>query len=277
VSGRDSDERHDLGLERVAGPAAPLLDRLTRLGFLAKGLVTILVGVLALRHALGRGGRLTGQGGAIRALRDQPFSRVALLVLVVGLASYALWMLVAAFVDPERKGSGFRGIAERLGFFVTAIGYSALAYGGLRLLLGDGSPGADLDDLAASVLTPIVGRSLVGLAGAIVMTAGVLQIRLGIGAGFRDSLRKDISGFWRWLTVASGRIGYMALGVLSLLVGASLVRVGVEYDSSEAAGWDEALGLLSTLGEGTWVLGAAAVGLVAYGLYFVLLVRVREL
>jgi hypothetical protein len=51
----------------------------------------------------------------------------------------------------------------------------------------------------------------------------------------------------------------------------------VEYDSSEAAGWDEALGLLSTLGEGTWVLGAAAVGLVAYGLYFVLLVRVREL
>jgi hypothetical protein len=110
-----------------------------------------------------------------------------------------------------------------------------------------------------------------------VMTAGVLQIRLGITAGFRDRLRKDLSRVWYALTVASGRVGYMALGVLSLLIGASLVRVAVDYDPSEAAGWDEALGLLSTLGEGTWVLGGAAVGLILYGFYFVLLLRVREL
>ena len=277
MSERDFGRRHAMGLERVAGPVAPLLDRLTRLGFQAKGLVTILVGAFALRHALGYGDRLTGQGGAIRTLREQPFGRGALLVLVIGLAGYAIWMFVAAFVDPERKGSNLSGIAERVGFFVTGIGYWALAYGGLRLLLGDGAPGADLDDLAASVLTPVVGRYLVGLAGVIVMTAGVLQIRLGITAGFRESLRRDISRFWRATTVVSGRVGYMALGVLSLLIGASLVRVAVEYDPSEAAGWDEALGLLSTFGEGTWVLGAAAVGLMLYGFYFVLLVRVRQL
>jgi len=74
----------DTGLERVAGDAAPVLDRVTRLGFATKGLLTILVGVLALRYALGRGGRLTGQEGAIRALLDQPFGQVALVVLTVG-------------------------------------------------------------------------------------------------------------------------------------------------------------------------------------------------
>jgi hypothetical protein len=69
----------------------------------------------------------------------------------------------------------------------------------------------------------------------------------------------------------------VTLGVLSLLVGFSLVRVAVEYDPSEAGGWEEALRLLSGLGEGRWLLGVAAVGLILYGFYFVLLVRYRAL
>ena len=265
------------GLQRVAGDAAPVLERVTRLGLGVKGMLTILVGVLALRHALGRGGALTGQAGAIRTLGDQPFGRVAMIVLVAGLAAYALWMFLAAFIDPERKGTGFAGIAERVGFFATGIGYALLAWAALGLLTGNGGNGAGLDELAASVLTPVFGRWLVGLAGAVVMTAGVLQLRLGITAGFRENLRRDLSRVWRWVTVGSGRIGYMALGVLSLMVGASLVRVAVEYDPSEASGWDEALGMLSTFGEGTWALGAAALGLVLYGVYFVLLVRAKAL
>jgi Domain of Unknown Function (DUF1206) len=267
----------DAGLERVAGDAAPVLDRVTRLGFATKGLLTVIVGVLALRHALGQGGRLTGQEGAIRALRDQPFGVVALVVITVGLTAYALWMFVSAFVDPQGKGRRIVGIIERAAFFVTGVGYAALALGSLNLLLGTGGIGADLNDLAASVLTPIFGRWLVGLAGAAVLIAGVLQMRLGITAGFRHDLRQDLSIWWRRTTVVSGRFGYLALGVLSLLVGSSLVRVALEYDPSEAGGWDEALGLLSRFGEGSWVLGAAAVGLILYGLYFVLLVRVRTL
>ena len=50
-------------------------------------------------------------------------------------------------------------------------------------------------------------------------------------------------------------------------MGYSLVQVAVEYDPSEAGGWDEALSLL----------GAVSVGLILYGFYFVLLVRYRTL
>ena len=128
----------EAGLERVAGDAAPVLDRVTRLGFATKGLLTILVGVLALRHALGQGGRLTGQEGAIRALRDQPFGVVALVVLTVGLSAYALWMFVSAFVDPQGKGTRIVGIVERVSFFVTGIGSAALAFGSLNLSAREG-------------------------------------------------------------------------------------------------------------------------------------------
>jgi hypothetical protein len=265
-------------LEGEAGGVAPVIDRFTRFGFGAKGVVTVLVGVLALRYALGVGGRITGQQGAIQSVLGQPFGRLILAVLAVGLAGYALWMFVAAIVDPERKGTGFPGAAERIGFFVTGVGYTLLAYAAVNLLLKrSGGGGMDLDDLAATVLTPRVGRWLVGLVGAIVMTAGVLQLRLGITGRFRRSLRPGLSKLGRVATTVSGGLGYVTLGILSLIVGYSLVQVAVDYDPSEAGGWDEALRLLSGLSEGRWLLGAAAVGLILYGLYFILLVRYREL
>ncbi len=266
------------GLDRVAGEAAPFIGRLTRVGFGAKGLVTILVGVLAFRFALGRGGEVTGMGGALGSLLDQPFGKAALAVLAAGLVGHAVWLFVAALMDADRKGSGPQGLAERFGFFVTGIGYLTLAYGTVRLLLGWGSgDGTDLDNLAAQVLTPRVGRWLVGLVGAIVMVAGVLQLRLAITAGFRRSFRPGVPGSVRRVMVLSGRAGYATLSVLSLLVGHSLVRVAIEYDPSQAGGWDQALRLLSSLGEGRWPLALAALGLMCYGFFFVLMGRYRAL
>ena len=264
-------------LRRATGDAGPLIVRLTRFGFATKGLVTIMVGALALRYALGWGGDITGPEGAIKSLLDEPFGVVMLGVLAIGLAGYAFWMLLSAFLDPERKGTKFTGIAERIGFFITGIGYALLAWGTIGLIMGKAGRGVGLDDLAAAVLTPLVGRWLVGLAGATVMIAGVFQLKLGITAGFRKSLRSSMSRTARLLTLVSGRIGYLALGVMSLMVGYSLVRVAREYDPSQAGGWDKALRLLSTLEEGKWLLAAAATGIVLYGLYFVLMVKYREL
>jgi hypothetical protein len=260
------------------GAAAPLIIRLARFGFAVKGIVTILIGALALRFALGWGGNITGPRGAIEALLDEPLGEINLAVLAAGLASYAVWMLVEAIVDPERKGTGFQGVAERAAFLVTGVGFGLLAFATVNLLLGeDGGDGMGLDDLAATVLTPRLGRWSVGIAGGIVMTAGLLQLRLGITRGFRRILRRALSRVERVAITVSGSIGYMTLGILSLLVGSSLVEVAVRYDPSLAGGWDEALTLLAGLGEGRWLLGIVSAGLIFYGFYFVLLMRYRVL
>jgi hypothetical protein len=265
-------------LQRTTGSAAPALDVLTRIGFGAKGIVTMLVGVLALRFALRKGGEITDQEGAVERVLQEPFGRLVLAALAVGLAAYALWMFIAAFVDPERKGKSFQGIAERLGFFATGIGYALLALTALKLLLGlRGGGGLDLQHVLATVLTPHIGRALVGLAGLTVMTAGVLQLRQGVTGRFRKKLQTGRSRFARLTTSISGRVGYLTLGILSLIGGWSLVQVAVEYDPSEAGGWSEALGLLSGIGQGRWLLAAAALGLICYGLFFVLQVRYRRL
>jgi hypothetical protein len=181
-------------------------------------------------------------------------------------------------VDPERKGVRFQGIAERLGCFATGIGYTLLALAALKLLLGWQSGGRlDLQHVIATVLTPHVGRVLVGLAGLIVMTAGVLQLRLGVTRRFRKLLRSGMSRLERLVAGVSGSLGYLTLGILSLIAGWSLVEVAVEYDPSEASGWSEALWLLSGVGQGRWLLAMAALGLICYGLYFILQVRYRRL
>jgi hypothetical protein len=265
-------------LGHKAGNAALVIDRLARFGFAAKGIVTILIGALALSYALGRGGEVTGPEGAIQSLLVEPFGQMILAVLAAGLAGYALWMFVAAVLDPERKGTGFQGLAERVAFFVTGVGYGLLAFATVNLLLGrEGPGGPGLDDLIAAVLTPRVGRWFVGLVGAIVMIAGLLQLRLGVTRRFRHILREDLSRIARLMVIASGSIGYVALGVLSLLVGYSLIQVAVRYDPAAAGGWDEALWLLGGLVEGRWLLGWASVGLILYGFYFVLLLRYRTL
>jgi Domain of Unknown Function (DUF1206) len=266
-------------LDRAVGKASPAIDRVARFGFAIKGIVTILIGGLALRYALGTGGGdVTGPQGAIEALLHEPFSSILLTMVAAGLAGYAIWMLVEAIVDPERKGTGVQGLAERVAFFVTAIGYGLLAYVTVRLLLGiGGAGGPDLRDLVAGILTPRVGRWFVGLIGSIVVVAGLLQLRLGITAGFRRILRPDLSRAERIITIASGMVGYVTLGVLSLLVGSSLIEVAVRYDPSEAGGWEEALWFLDSLVQGRWLLGVVSAGLILYGFYFVLLMRYRAL
>jgi hypothetical protein len=264
-------------LDRPTREVAPVVDRFARFGFAVKGIVTILIGALALRYALGWGGGVTGPQGAIQALVDQPFGQIILSALTAGLSGYAFWMFVEAFIDPERKGYGFQGLAERVAFFITGIGYALLAFATVNLLLGRHGDGPDLDDLAARVLTPHLGRWSVGMAGAIVMTAGLLQLRLGITAGFRHILRPGLSTLERLLTSAVGSIGYLTLGILSLVVGYSLIQVAVRYDPTEAGGWDEALWLLGSLVDGRWLLGVFSAGLIFYGLYFVLLMRYRTL
>jgi hypothetical protein len=135
----------------------------------------------------------------------------------------------------------------------------------------------DLDDLAATALTPRVGRWFVGLVGVAIMVAGVLQLRLGVTTAFRNILTQGMSGVELAITIVVGALGYVTLGVLSMMVGYSLVEVALRYDPSEAGGWEDALWLLSTVVEGRWLLGLVSAGLIFYGFYFVLLMRYRAL
>ena len=76
---------------------------LARAGFVARGLVYGIIGLLALKLAIGSGGKATDQQGAMRTLAQQPFGKVLLLALAVGLAGYAMWRFTRAALGRARR------------------------------------------------------------------------------------------------------------------------------------------------------------------------------
>src|SRR5687768_572715 len=76
--------------------ASPFVEKFARFGYAAKGVVYCIVGALAALVAFGYGGETTGSRGALDTIANQPFGRVLLGVVAVGLAGYALWQFIRA-------------------------------------------------------------------------------------------------------------------------------------------------------------------------------------
>ena len=82
---------------------------LARAGFVARGLIYGIIGILAIKLAVGAGGKTTNQQGALKTIAHQPFGKVLLILVAIGLGGYALWRLVRALL-----GHGAGGLRQRL-------------------------------------------------------------------------------------------------------------------------------------------------------------------
>jgi hypothetical protein len=274
---------HHLGdnAEAAARRAAhnPWVERLARLGFAAKGIVYITVGVLATQAALGSGGATTDTQGAIATIGQQPFGRVLLGVLALGLLGHALWRFVEAAIDPERKGGDAKGIAKRIGYAVLGVVYVGLALTAVRLISGSGnSGGGSTQDWTARLMAQPFGRWLVGLLGLIVLGVGLYQFYQSYSAKFREKLKLgEMSQTEQRWAIRSGRFGLAARGVVFGIIGGFLVQAALQYNPDKAQGLGGALQTLSQQRFGPWLLGIVAIGLIAYGLYMLISARYRRI
>src|SRR5687768_15479940 len=112
---------------------------LPRLGYVSRGLVYALVGMLSVGLVLGAGGETTDKQGAIASISSYGLGKVLLAIVVVGLVGYSLWGFFRALVDPYQKGTGPKALAERAGYVVSGFSYGALVFPTMRLILDTGS------------------------------------------------------------------------------------------------------------------------------------------
>ncbi|MCA1556810.1 MAG: DUF1206 domain-containing protein, partial [Acidobacteria bacterium] len=213
----------------------PWTEQLARIGYAAKGIVYIVVGALAVLTALGFGGKAKGTQGAMSSIARQPFGKVLLSIVAIGLVAYVIWHFVQAVTDADDKGTKAKGIALRLGYAGSGFIYAGLALSAARIVFGandDGKPSA-AKSWTASVLKFPFGHWLVVLAGLGVIGYGFYQCYKGYKAKFRKRLKEgEMSerGI-RWAT-RSGRVGFIARGIVFLIVGGFLIQAALSYDSS---------------------------------------------
>jgi len=267
--------------EQTVRQAAPWVERLARFGYAAKGTVYIVIGVLAVMAAWTGRGKTTDSQGALVSIAQNPMGRFLLILVAVGLAGYALWRFVEAGLDPENEGSDAKGFAIRSGFVLSGIVYSVLAYTAFTLFMGTAQQGegeGGMQDWTARVLAMPFGQGLVGLVGLVVIGMGLSHIVRGYKAKFQKQLKlNELSATAQKWAVISGRVGYIARGIVFVIIGGFFINAAWHDAPQKAKGLGSALDLLAQQGYGLWLLGIVAAGLVAYGVFMFVEARYRRI
>jgi Domain of Unknown Function (DUF1206) len=241
---------------------------LARAGFVARGLIYGIVGILAIKLAIGSGGTTTNQQGALKTIAHQPFGKVLLMLVAIGLAGYALWRVTRALLGhgPEDSDSGF----DRVAALASGIVYAGLCAVAVEILLGAGSSGGSgsAPQATAGVLGWPGGTWIVGIAGAALIGVGLFQGYRGLSKEFlKDSKTEEMSTRVRDWIEWIGSFGHLARMVVFGLVGAFMIKAAVDYNPNKAVGLDGALAKIAHASYGPFLLGIVAAGLIAFGLY----------
>jgi hypothetical protein len=260
--------------ERVAHTDS--FEWLARGGLVARGVVYGIIGILALKLALGDGGDATNQQGALHKIAEGPFGKVLLAIVAVGLFGYAAWRLVRAALGHGPEASD--DTKDRIAGLASGVAYAALFVTAASILAGSGSGGGGNPDKATGgVLDWPLGQVLVVIAGLIFVGVAIDQGLKGVKQKFlEDSKTEQMDPKMRTTFTAVGVVGHLARMVVFGLIGFFLVKAALDYNPDEAVGLDGALAKLGQSSFGPVVLGVVAAGLVAFAVYSVFDARYRK-
>jgi hypothetical protein len=270
---------HELAGSPVAPELRPWVARAVRVGYIAKGLIYLLIGALALRLAAGvKGGRLTDPGGALLILMRQPFGQIVVAILGIAILVYSGWQFVAAIWDTRRKGRGWKGWMGRALTMIKGAAYGTVGWQALRLVVGMRATSTSPSVVAADVMTVPLGNIFLFLVGTGVAVYGFFELRDAVFSRFGDDFdeyrfRRE-TGSW---AVAIGSFGNAARAVLLITIGAALITSAVQREPHEAGGVAHAMATLFSQPYGILVAGAVAAGLTCYGLFQLMHARYARL
>ncbi|MFI5977518.1 DUF1206 domain-containing protein [Streptomyces sp. NPDC051452] len=253
-----------------------------RAGFAARGLIYVLVSVIALQIAFGddSGGQQADRGGALGELAGKPFGSVMLWIVGIALAGMALWRLSeAVFGAPGPNGTKLTKRASNAGRFVFYIfvSYSVLSYAAGDRGSGSGSSDRKTDDVTALILKWPGGQWLVGTAGVVVVIAGLWIAVQAVRKKFRDELRTSaMSRRAQQFTDFFGVTGGAARGIVFAVAGVFALIAAVQHQPGKAKGMDDTLRSFRDLPAGPWLLALIALGLAAFGVFSWCNARWRE-
>jgi hypothetical protein len=269
---------------RVAAQRSEGVDWLGRAGLVAQGVLYGLVAVLAIQVALE--GRDTGERpdakGALQLVAEQPVGPVLLAALGLGLAGYALWRIVEAVVDRDHVGSDWKGLAQRAAFFGLGLLYLGLAGVAFATALdvgrGSGGGGGEAQQATQGVLGWPLGRPLVLAVGVGLVVGAAAGLVYAVSGKHQDKLETGaMSRTERRVGSAVGLVGYAARAVVFAVIGIFVVKAAWQHDPGEARGLDGALLELAQAPLGPVVLGAVALGLLAFAAWCGVEARYRRI
>ena len=245
---------------------SPVIDRLARIGFAARGTTYLLMGWIALQLGLGHyPAEQANQKGAFQELAQQAYGSWLLWLMIIGLLSYAVFRAINAIFG-ERGDKGFKRLAKRVGSAGRAVAYAVLAYGAWAVLdhrnstAGVGS--------GAGLMKHADGRWIVAAIGAGLVLGGLALVVTGLTRRFRKNLKLEQMGRrTRSVVTFLGTVGTTARGIVFAVIGGFFLDAAKTFDASKAKGLDQSLREIVRQPGGRTMLVCIGLGLGVFGLY----------
>jgi hypothetical protein len=222
--------------------AVPRFETFTRLGFAARGVLYILIAYLAIAA-----GRNADSTDVLRSMAEGGASRLVLGLIALGLLAYGAWRCLEAAMDLEGAGPGAKGAATRLGHGMSGVAHGVMGLLAAGLALGvvgsDGGGGQGADKATGLVMTLPAGGLLLRLVAVGFILGGLAEGWSAYRLKFLEQLdpRAAARPWVRWV----GRLGYIARGIVFILIGLLLWKAAGAHNPDQAGGVGEALGSLS--------------------------------
>lgn len=283
----------DVGVEQAEEFARehPAVVKFARVGWMAKGIVYGLTGVLALlivfrssggSTSAGGGDQEASQTGAIARIAENSAGVALLWVMAIGLVLYSLWRLASVLLPADND---LHSWATRAGYLVSGATYLLLAWTAITFARepsksgsGEKSQDSKVESFTRDFMTNNAGRVLIFAIGAVLIVIAGVFLWKAISASFESQLFPGSVGpVSHDLLVVLGRIGWVGRSAMMALIGFFLARAAVSFDPDDAQGLDGSLRKAASSGIGTWLVIAVGAGLLVYGIFCALSAPKRRL
>jgi hypothetical protein len=251
----------------AAPKAARWIAHLARLGYISRGLLYSVLGILTFQAALGlRKSELDIQDALIEISR-QPLGKPLLTITVIGLVGYMIWRFSLALLGENAASGKPDKVYSRAGHLLQGAASAAVVMTAWQFLTSP-SPVKEENsqEMVFQVLTLPFGKSLLILIGIAVIGVGFSRFYRVYKGGFKKKLDERRTGkqIGLW-TEGLNRASSLVHGFLYTTAGGLIIQAGIFQDPYRAGGIGKALRAIAFSPLGIWLLLAAALGLLAAG------------
>jgi len=252
-----------------------------RFGLISKGIVYALSGTLSLMAALHiseRDEKHADRAGVFNLVYEQPMGRLLLGIIAVGLLCYAYWRLFQGIKDTEKKGSDLKGLVRRSAYLFSGLLYLSVAFYAAKIVLtshqqnGDGKKA-----LAQTLLAHPFGQLLMGIGAVIMIGSGISQFYRALSGSYKKHVQKYSNTNARSLLIRMGRLGYIARGIVWLMIGWFFLKAAYDVSPNEAGDTGSMFSRIESGPYGSFVLAVLALGLISYGIFMFIRARYQRI
>lgn len=246
---------------------------MARAGYSARAAVFFLVAGLALFSGISGGKSDTKS--ALDTLIGQPFGRIWVGLIALGLIGFVLWRLAQSLGNADNQNNDAKGIAIRIALFGSAMAYIGLAWYAIDRALGLGSQSGSGGEkgLAEWVMSQPFGQYIAGLIGIGFIIGGGVTIAKGVLRVYEQYLTAEARGS-RPITIACV-YGLAARGVLFVIMGGLFAYAAFTVSPEHAGSIADALNWIRGLPSGGVLYLVVAAGLASFGAYNLVQARYR--